>query len=462
MLDDYEDTLARALARLESRTSFAELMAERSSGYMFSHERQTTEAAPRTPSQGVVLRAWNGDRWVESATVGLDSASVDRVVDDLSRQLPGHRAGSNPPGKSTTGHNSRSVEARKPVRDITVEERESVTKLWYGWATQVPGILNAQTHVQDLSNERLYLSTAGAFRYQLVTRVACAVAPVAIENGRVEYDFAYAGGVGGFEIVDRITEESVKDVANEAHRLLSAKLPPTGPTTVLMDPSTAGTFAHESFGHGTEADQMLRDRSYLKPLIGQVVAPEILTIADDGSLPGGWGSIFFDDEGHPTERTALIDHGRFAEVLHDRETAAALGGKPKGNARRANFLSRPFVRMTNTFVDPGSSTYDELVREARDGILLEHATSGIEDPLGGQMQIKVKKARRIEHGELTELYSSAALSGRVLDVLRAVRGVSGPTDFQMSPGTCGKGHSDQLPAGTGGTYLLSEAVVGPA
>jgi TldD protein len=343
-----------------------------------------------------------------------------------------------------------------------VEERERLAKMWYGWATAVPGIVNARAQMQDLEDERLYLSTAGAYRYQRASRVAAAVVPIAIENGRVEYDACIAGAVGGYEITDAFTEQGVQETAREARRLLTTGAPPTGSMTVLMDPSTSGTFAHESFGHGTEADQMLRDRSYLKPLIGQVVAPEILTLVDDGSLPDGWGSIFFDDEGHVTQRTALVNHGRFAEVLHDRESAAVLHGTPKGNTRRANFLSRPFVRMTNTFVDPGTSTFDELVEEARDGILLERATSGIEDPLGGQMQIKVKKARRIEHGKLTELYSSMALSGRVLDVLKAVKGVSRASDFEMSPGTCGKGHSDQLPAGTGGTYLLTEAVVGPA
>jgi predicted Zn-dependent protease len=55
-----------------------------------------------------------------------------------------------------------------------------------------------------------------------------------------------------------------------------------------------------------------------------------------------------------------------------------------------------------------------------------------------------------------------ALSGKVLEYLRSIRGISGPSDFDMSPGFCGKGHTDLLPTGTGGPYLLAEAVVGPA
>ena len=158
----------------------------------------------------------------------------------------------------------------------------------------------------------------------------------------------------------------------------------------------------------------------------------------------------------------MVDHGRFVEVLHDRESAAAMGRTARGNTRRADFMGRPFVRMTNTMVEPSDWTFAELLEEAKEGVLLQSCTSGIEDPLGGQMQIKVKKARSIENGQITKRYSSMGLSGRVLDVLRAIKGVSGPEDFAMSPGSCGKGHSDILPAGTGGTYLLTEAVVGPA
>ena len=88
-----------------------------------------------------------------------------------------------------------------------------------------------------------------------------------------------------------------------------------------------------------------------------------------------------------------------------------------------------------------------MIREAKNGILMERATSGIEDPLGGQMQLKVKKGHLIENGEQKGIVSSMALSGRVLDFLRAIRGVSSSKDFSIDPGSCGKGHSDVLPAG---------------
>jgi predicted Zn-dependent protease len=461
-LRDLEADLARALRRIESHTPYSDVLAERAWGESLRLDKQSMSLAPDSRMEGVAFRAWDGQAWVETATSGLTSRDLDRTVENLIGRLPAQVASKGPPGESPTGRASRSTPQVRPVADFGREAQIEWAKTCLGWATSVDGIENAFVRVAFHFNERLFLASSGALRHQVVVRSIASVAPLAIDSGRVEFDFLSEGHVGGAEILDAITEERVVATAREAKALLSAKAPPTGAMNVLLDPSTTGTFAHESFGHGTEADQLLRGRSYLKPLLGQALGPDCLTIVDSGDVPGGFGSIYFDDEGHDAARTVLVDHGKFVEVLMDRESAAELGRRPTGNTRRADFLSRPFVRMTNTFVEGGDRTQEELIQEARDGVLLQSCTSGIEDPLGGNMQIKVKKGRLIEHGRLSDIVSSMALSGKVLEVLRATRGVSRASDLAFSPGACGKGHTDMLPVATGGPYLLSHAVVGPA
>ncbi|MCI4335640.1 MAG: TldD/PmbA family protein [Thermoplasmata archaeon] len=457
-----QDDLARALHALESRTSYAEVMAQSTEGHRLRHDKTSTTPEPTARLEGAVFRAWNGARWVEAALSGLGRHALDETAAGLAMHLTGPTPASPPPGAPSTGVGEQSTKERRLVHEFTLEQRLEWARQLFGWATEVDGISNAIVSIESTSDERIFLSTAGARRYQRVGRVRAAVVPLAIENGKVEYDYFGVGGTGGVEVLDKMTEAQVQMTAREARALLAARDPPTGRMAVVLDPGTSGTFAHESFGHGTEADQLLRDRSYLKPVLGQMVGPEELTLVDDGSYPGGWGSIFFDDEGHPSQRTVLVEKGRFVEVLHDRESAAVMGRKATGNTRRADFLSRPFVRMTNTFVEPGSWSLDELVKEAKEGVILQDCTSGMEDPLGGNMQIKVKKAHRIHHGEIAEMLPSLALSGGVLAFLRSIRGIGKKDEFEMSPGYCGKGHTDLLPAGTGGVHLLAEAVVGPA
>ncbi|HTT34809.1 MAG TPA: TldD/PmbA family protein [Thermoplasmata archaeon] len=455
-----EAALARGLARLGSHAAYAEVLAESTGGHLLRHDKTATTPEPLARMEGAVFRAWTGEKWTEAAASGFQPHALDAAIETLLPRLTG--GGRGPPGESAQGSLERTTEERRPVAEFGLEERLELARTWFGWATEIEGVGNAIISLGHTDDDRLFLTSEGARRRQRLVRTRGTVVPIAIEGARVEYDFDTRGRLGGAELFDEFTEESVKAVARESKALLAAPAPPVGRMAVVLDPGTAGTFAHESFGHGTEADQLLRDRSYLKPLLGETVGPESVTLVDDGAHPTGWGSIFFDDDGRPSQRTVLVDRGRFVEVLHDRESAAAMGRRPTGNCRRADFLSRPFVRMTNTYVEPGDWTLEELLQEAKDGVLLESCTSGIEDPLGGNMQIKVKKGHRIEHGERAGIVTSMALSGRVLEFLRSIRGVGRRDDFSIAPGYCGKGHTDLLPAGTGGAYLLAEAVVGPA
>lgn len=461
-LRDSESELDHLLSRLQRRTTFAEVLAQSTRGQQISVDRQRTRPESDPRIEGAAVRVWDGTRWVESATSNLSRAGVDVVAEAVERALRGTSVRSEPPGRAASTVASARTDPAHPLSALGMEEMIRLATEIRGWATQVPSIREAQVRLGWQDEERFYLNTAGARCYQLVSRVHGTMAAIAVESGNVQFDFLGDGGVGGVEKLALLTEPGVKACAESARALLTAEAPPTGETTVLLDPGVAGMFAHESFGHGTEADQFVRDRSYLKPILGQAVGPEFLTIVDNGAYPGGWGTIYFDDEGNPGQRTVLVDHGRFVGALHDRETAAKLHAQPSGNTRRSDFLSRPFVRMTNTYVEPGDWTKEELVQEAKQGIVLERGTSGIEDPLGGQMQLKVRKGHKIEHGELTGLVTSMALSGRVLDFLRAIRGVGNQKDFAIDPGFCGKGHSDIIPAGSGGPYLLSTAIVGPA
>ena len=461
-LRDAEDDLANALRRVAPHSTYAEAMAERSVGHRLRLDRSQTSIGVEPRVEGAVFRAWAGHEWVEAASTGLDAASLGATADALRHRLTADAKRTPPPGISATGTGERSTESKVPLDSRSVDERLALAKRLHELAMSAGGIDNVIVTLNAAAEERLFVSTAGARRWQRIERARGGVVPVAMESGKVEWDYLSYGGTGGWEVLDELTDERVLGAAAEAKALLKAGSAPTGEMNVILDPGTAGTFAHESFGHGTEADQLLRDRSYLKPLLGSMVGPEFLTLVDDGSYPSGWGSIFFDDEGHPSQRTVLVDHGRFVEVLHDRESAAVFGRTATGNTRRADFLSRPFVRMTNTFVEPGDWSLDELVKEAKNGLLLQNCTSGIEDPLGGQMQIKVKKARRIVNGELGPIGPSMALSGKVLEFLSGIRGVGKAEEFVISPGFCGKGHTDLIPAGTGGTYLLSHALVGPA
>ncbi len=461
-LTDFEGNVETALRRLGAKTAFCDVVVQEAKGSEVRVDSKSTGVSVVPRLRGAAFRAWAGSRWVEASSSDLSPESLTETIGLLERVLAKEHRPGDPPGRASTLRGERATRPARPLSDRSPDEQISLLKSVRDWARSVPSVSEVQTRLSWGDESRLYLNSAGARCLQTVSRVHFVVVPIAMENGRVEVDYMIRGGEGGQEFLSDLTEERVVEAARGSQALLKAKKAPAGEMSVLLDPTVSGLFAHESFGHGTEADQFVRDRSYLKPLLGSSVGPETLTISDDGAFPNAWGSIFFDDEGHPGQKNKLVDRGQFTGALHDRETAAAFRVEPTGNTRRSDFLSRAFVRMTNTYVEPGEMSFEELVKETKDGVVLEHGSSGIEDPLGGQMQLKVEKGHRVEHGEITDLVSSMALSGSVLRFLRAIRGVGRSSSFGIDPGYCGKGHSDYIPVGTGGVYLLSEAVVGPA
>ncbi|MCI4317399.1 MAG: hypothetical protein L3J96_02580, partial [Thermoplasmata archaeon] len=244
---------------MEPRASYAEVMAEAGRGARFRLDKASLnpEAMPRL--QGAVFRAWNGKSWVETVARDLSRAGLLDAAQELSAQLPAEALGKAPPGRSETGRGEMTTPCQRPLDDVTFDGMRELARTFYSWATAVKGIENAVVGLSHLTNERLFLSTAGASRYQKVSRVHTAVTPLAISGGKVEYDFVSIGETGGAEVWDKMNEPLVTQAAREALALLSARSAPSGKMAVLLDPSTAGTFAHESFGHGTESDQLLRD-----------------------------------------------------------------------------------------------------------------------------------------------------------------------------------------------------------
>ena len=145
-------------------------------------------------------------------------------------------------------------------------------------------IINVQVKYLELLIERIFVNNEGCKLRQVIPRTRIFVVPIAKEGSVVDYDYFIKSGEIGFEIFDSIENKVLDQTINNSLDMLKAELPPAGRNTIILDSSMAGMIAHESFGHGLEADQILRDRSYLKKHLNKQVASEICTIYDTPSL----------------------------------------------------------------------------------------------------------------------------------------------------------------------------------
>ncbi len=297
-----------------------------------------------------------------------------------------------------------------------------------------------------------YSDSCGSELSYVVPRTGIVIQAVAKENGVMQFCSRRILKPAGYECIN-----PALDLAEEVVRilkdLLKARLPPAGEMNVVMDPILAGVFVHEAFGHAAEADHVLQKASVLEGRLGEKIAGDNVTICDDPALPE-FGYYPFDDEGVRAEKRVLVDRGVLVDYLHSRETAARLGARP-GNGR-AQAALEPVVRMSNTYMEAGDYSLEELLEEAKNGVFLLGTRGGETNPATGYFQFSAQYGYLIENGEIGEPVRDVALSGNTLEILRDIKLGK---EVEFDPGFCGKA-GQLVPVSDGAPHSLVRARVG--
>ena len=323
--------------------------------------------------------------------------------------------------------------------DVSIEEKKRMIKDAYRAAKEYsPLIKSVSISYLDGYEERVYANSDGSYIEEVAPAVFMRVYTVAKRGNVLQEGRESIGAVGGFEVIKAENPEvmSVK-AADKALRLLDAELPPAGMFYVIMDPKLTGVFMHEALGHAAEADHVLCGESILSDKLGEEIAYQGLTVADDPTIENSHGYYRYDDEGIRARRTEMIKEGILVSFLHTRETAGRFDAEPTSNARAANYSELPLVRMSNTVIEPGDSDFEEMREDISYGIYAKGMRGGQVDTVRGEFQFSAEEAFLIEKGELTKRLKNVSLSGRTLDILKSIDAV-GKKKVRGSIGFCGK------------------------
>lgn len=343
--------------------------------------------------------------------------------------------------------------------DVSTEEKlEFVMALDKSLQTD-DRIVNRNSIYTDTKKIFHLVNTAGSQLEWDEIHTRAVVQPVAREGNKMQFNYDFRGGKTGYELIKAIDIEPFgADCAKGALELLAAEKPPSGKMTVIADGDNSGLIAHEVCGHASEADEVVKKRSFLTDMAGVKVGTDLITMVDDGTLKEFAGSYPFDSEGTPSSRTVIIENGVFKGYMHTIETASLMGVAPTGNGRAQDYNRRIFARMTNTFFDVGDWKDEDIIADTKDGLYVIKSLSGMEDVVGGGVQCSALKGYIIKNGELTQLVRSMTLAGKVLEILQTVDAVG--NKLQFAGGTCGKGEEDFIPVTSGGPHMRMEMVVG--
>ncbi len=400
---------------------------------------------------GAFIRLFDGKKWYYSSTTDL--SSIDKELESLAALAT--------PNPDVNNH-PLVVRLQKNSGDCCRYNKNSVQNIPL---SEKLALAREYAHVVENDEEINYWSanySDSNITKEFSSSIGCNVKfDTQITGMRI--GFKFGSGANGFSEMwckAFTTYEELKGLQHltKAHIekarnfYKNAQTIPGGNYTVVLSPMAAGVFAHESFGHKSEADFMVGDEEMIKEWqLGKRVGSENLSILDDGNVLGS-GYTPFDDEGNKACKTTLIEKGILRGRLHSAETAAALREDATGNARAMNFEYEPIVRMTCTYIDSDKKmTKEQLINGVKYGILIDTIKHG-----SGMSTFTIapSMAFLIEDGKITKPVKFSVISGNVMKTLDQIDAVSDQLELlSFVGGGCGKMEQFPLPVGFGGPYV---------
>ncbi|HKW42055.1 MAG TPA: TldD/PmbA family protein [Gemmatimonadales bacterium] len=452
------DRLTTALKR--SPAEYTEIRIERSWSTAVTFRGRRLESATASEDQGGCVRALSrGCGWGVASFTSLDrlDAMVARAA-ELSRAVP-----VDPPIRLAdvpAQHADAVLDLDGDVRGVPLAEKKRLLEAYNGAMLAVSDrVVDTLALYRDEVSEYWYVNSQGTVLHELRPEVTLSGTAVARRDGTIEKGLESIGLRRGWTSVQH-REPGFREAAERAVALLDAPMVRGGAYPVILDPELAGVFIHEAFGHLSEADFVYENPQAREMMtLGRRFGKPVLNVGDNGAAPGLRGTLPFDDEGTPTQDTPLIKEGILVGRLHSRETAAAMGERPTGNARAISFRHPPIVRMTNTYIGNGRGGLDDLIRDVRLGIYACGA-------FGGQTMLEnfsftAAYGRMIRDGQLAELVKDVVLAGNLFQTLDRIDHLAGDFRWNQMGGGCGKGGQSPLPVTEGAPHVrIEEALIG--
>ena len=396
------------------------------------------------------IRVFDGKMWYYSSTTDL--SDIQNKLDGLYAQAKlNAKINKNRIVKRFEVNNDvKMVFAIDSVRNVNIAEKKALLESYLPTLSSSPLMSMPSATYVDRNSVFEFSSSKGAYiKYDYQTcgiSLACT-----LTNGN---DFLQAHKQFGETQFSKLKgkKKAILDSLNEQITCLKEGVAVTpGEYPIILSPEATGIFAHESFGHKSEADFMLADEGIRREWqIGKTVASPLLSIVDCGKNIGS-GYVPYDDEGTHARKNYLIKNGVLTGRLHSAQTASYLNEKVSGNARAINCVFEPIVRMTNTYIEAGEFTKEELFEGVKFGYYIKSVKHG-----SGMSKFTIAPhvAYEIVDGKITRPVKISVISGDVFTTLGLIDGLSDKVEFlSFVMGGCGKYEQSGLPVGFGGPYV---------
>ena len=303
-----------------------------------------------------------------------------------------------------------------------------------------------------------FVSTIGSKISQTIIQSGVGIDLGIKKSRRESYSRSYPQNGGqyeckGYELLDEYKfADEIPRLTDEAIALSSAADCPASTTSLVLEGSVVALVIHEIIGHPLELDRVFgSERNFSGTSFATTdqldklqYAAAILNCVSDAAHQSGLGSFGYDDEGVKASKVDLIKNGILVGYLSSRETAARISRASSGAMRADGWGNIPLVRMTNTNIQPGDKTLDELIAAAGDGIYMSTISSWSPSDDRSSFQFGCEIAWEIKSGKLGQIYKNPTFSGKTVEFWNSVAALGNESLFKVwGTPNCGKGQPGQ-------------------
>lgn len=444
--EDVRNKVENIVAKNKVRADYLDVRLVKSSGTLISFRKKKIEDVSLPRDFNGIVRAVTKGGWGYANFNDIDELSqVIKKVVGYSKKV-GKGKTKLARAKKIKDKVIASEKAKEFVK-VSLEDKLKITKKYNDlvWKTD-KNLSSSSLYYTDSLVSKLFVSSDGSAICQEKPYVYSILSVVA-KSGDVIQKYSTHLADNNYNDLKK-KENKVIEAIDIVNKLTKAEIARSGVYTVILDPRIAGVFAHEAFGHLSEADNVYENEQLARVMkLGKRFGSSLITIIDDPTISGLRGSYIYDDEGVRGRKTVLLNKGTLNSRLHMRETAGKLGEENNGHARASGAV-RPQVRMGVTYIKAGKSSFKNMLKGIRKGLYCISWQGGNTDH--ENFTFTAGYGIEVREGKLGRIVRDVKLVGNLFETLKNVDMVG--NDLKYEGGTCGKG-GQYLPETSGAPHI---------
>ena len=445
-------------AALSNNADFAEVYMEEDSSRSVSLLNGKVIKAGTGISAGIGIRIMSGINSVYVYSNDFDTEELIKMARQASMALSGQNraeiAALNELCK--TSPSVIDIDPASVPKTDTVDLLKKASDLALGYD---PLITQASCGYAASSKTIRVVNSRGINKEETKKRIRLTMEAIATKGNEKQSGRVSPGTLRGYEFVGEYpVMDKMRSCCDTAIRMVNAGYAPSGKMPVVIGNGFGGVIFHEACGHALEATSVGIGASCFTGKMGQQIASPVVSARDNARIEGEWGSYYTDDEGNESSDLLLIENGILKNYLVDELGSRRMNMPVTGCARREDYCYAPTSRMSNTYIDNGSSTPEEIIAATEEGLYCSQMGGGSVDTATGEFNFAVNEAYMIRNGKIAEPVRGATLIGKGPDVLMNIDMVG--NDLKLSAGICGAS-SGNVPTTVGQpTIRVSSILVG--